>query len=150
MEIHTFTFKMMNKMKNSGSETVAGLTPPLSLIAICGVSAIFITLQQDQYPLQQIALFLLHCVLLYQAGRRPSDVFSRQHCLNYIVLRPSSISSRQLYLDYTVLSAVFSRWHYLYSLCRALLHCTEAKCYLQQIVLSTLIGLSTMQMVLSL
>ena len=29
MEIYTFTFKMVNKMKNPGSERVAGLIPPL-------------------------------------------------------------------------------------------------------------------------
>ena len=31
MEVYTFTFKMVNKMKNSGSERVAGLTPPLRM-----------------------------------------------------------------------------------------------------------------------
>ena len=30
MEIYTFTFKMVNKTKISGSERVAGLTPPLN------------------------------------------------------------------------------------------------------------------------
>ena len=42
MEEYTFTFKMVNKTKNSGSERVAGLTPPVNTIIFIIIIIVFI------------------------------------------------------------------------------------------------------------
>ena len=45
MDIYTFTCKMVNKTKNPGSETVAGLTPPLTISEIKEIDHFFLMKQ---------------------------------------------------------------------------------------------------------